>query len=438
MLAPASPLRSFVMPRLSLARSLPVLLALSSVVFVGCGREVEVRWTIEGRSAQDACADGAGDEVRLSSRTQDADGRLLGEGNSKASCGAGRASVAAGEDAQVLVELWRGGRAIGSAGPVLFRSGMSSADVDVKVHRGVAKARLTVLGEDCGDAGASSFNVSLRRDVGSGSYRNIDTEPVSCEGGQAILEVDHLLIDGNYFLYASADVGDRRYETPAPGVRLRPRLYPVEEPVELRDSQRLPMSDAGPAGYIDGGASADDDAGATDDDAGTSDAGADDAGAGAADAGATEDAGPEGCEVDSECADLDDGDLCNGTWRCEIPAGETHGECVEDATPVTCEDPGACKTATCEPTTGLCEAANVPNGTACDFGLGCTTGDSCQEGVCRAGTVGTCDCSVDDDCAGLDGDEDPCNGSWTCGVTEQCVFDAIPSCSECPDTVPCD
>lgn len=57
---------------------------------------------------------------------------------------------------------------------------------------------------------------------------------------------------------------------------------------------------------------------------------------------------------------------------------------------VDCPPPGECQAAiTCNPATGLCDAALKANGTACDDGVACTEQDVCGGGVC-AGLPITC------------------------------------------------
>ncbi len=79
------------------------------------------------------------------------------------------------------------------------------------------------------------------------------------------------------------------------------------------------------------------------------------------------------CFVDSDC---DDGLYCNGVETCNA------GVC-EAGTPVDCSSAGdQCNTGTCDETGDTCIAVPVSDGTACDDGDACA-GDTCQAGVCE-------------------------------------------------------
>jgi Divergent InlB B-repeat domain len=104
------------------------------------------------------------------------------------------------------------------------------------------------------------------------------------------------------------------------------------------------------------------------------------------------------CDDGNPCTEVD---TCDGSGACS-------------GTLIDCKPP-ACQSATCNPSTGVCEFAsanegavcptsggacvvghcasracapsNLPNGTTCEDGLGCTYGDSCQSGVCVSGAA---------------------------------------------------
>jgi hypothetical protein len=93
------------------------------------------------------------------------------------------------------------------------------------------------------------------------------------------------------------------------------------------------------------------------------------------------------CLNDADCAEFEDGDLCNGTLVCEGAA------CVVDPeTVVTCEDDsdGQCTISACVPQTGGCTAAPAPNGAACNDANECTLADHCEDGQC-VGDTKSCD-----------------------------------------------
>ncbi|MFH1532601.1 MAG: lamin tail domain-containing protein [Pseudomonadota bacterium] len=148
------------------------------------------------------------------------------------------------------------------------------------------------------------------------------------------------------------------------------------------------------------------------------------------------------CLVDADCADQDDGDLCNGVVTCQGRYCLLNPSSVVDCAgfPV-----GACEVPVCNPETGACLAEAGEDGLPCDDGDPCTGGDLCAVGECLGETVlceTVCDDDIDDDddgmtdceddecgddpaCADPACDDGECNGDETC-VT--CPAD----CGECP------
>ncbi len=135
------------------------------------------------------------------------------------------------------------------------------------------------------------------------------------------------------------------------------------------------------------------------------------------------------CQSDADCLVYDDGDLCNGLYRCDN-AGRA---CVTDPTSVVACDTSAdevCQQTVCVPDTGLCETRPQVDGSPCDDGDPCTVADTCEAGLC-AGTAGLrCD------------DRDPCTLDH-CDAGE-CSHSAIDACvqpctrfEECVDRNPC-
>ncbi len=123
------------------------------------------------------------------------------------------------------------------------------------------------------------------------------------------------------------------------------------------------------------------------------------------------------CTWDEQCAGYEDGDFCNGTLAC------VDNECVVDpATVVVCDRSADtdCLVGRCVPATGMCEPTPVADGTICDDGNGCTTGDACTAGRCTGAST-TCTCRTAADCASHE-DGDLCNGTLDC-VGGACVVD---------------
>ena len=142
------------------------------------------------------------------------------------------------------------------------------------------------------------------------------------------------------------------------------------------------------------------------------------------------------CVATADCAAFEDGDACNGTLTC------LGGRCVLDAaTIVSCVvDQPRCRTASCDPATGVCTVEDATDNSSCDDDDPCTEGDFCNAGSC----VGTpTECSGGTDClvaschpfagceqnpvAGACDDVDPCTASSACTVGN-CIATAALDC----------
>jgi len=128
------------------------------------------------------------------------------------------------------------------------------------------------------------------------------------------------------------------------------------------------------------------------------------------------------CTVDGECSD---GLYCNGTETC------VSGVC-KPGTLVDCSAlSNQCNNGVCDETADSCVAQPKPNGTSCDDGLYCNTGETCQVGVCTGGLARVCDdaktCTTDS----CSEEKDMCEYLWpTCGILDSCCG---PECSSAND-----
>ncbi|MBM4345011.1 MAG: hypothetical protein FJ100_16705 [Deltaproteobacteria bacterium] len=127
------------------------------------------------------------------------------------------------------------------------------------------------------------------------------------------------------------------------------------------------------------------------------------------------------CQTDGECAKLDDGDLCNGTWYCDKEAKTCK---ITAASVVTCGGSGAgpCSKVACNPLDGQCGSVQAATGTACADGDVCTVGDGCKDGACLAGAATVCD------------DGTPCTND-ACDKLKGCV--AVANAATCTDGDAC-
>jgi hypothetical protein len=146
------------------------------------------------------------------------------------------------------------------------------------------------------------------------------------------------------------------------------------------------------------------------------------------------------CQSNSDCAQEEDGDLCNGTLICDksvVP----YGCKVNPATVVTC-DPSqntSCTEQKCQPNTGQCVASPANENGACSDGSNCTQGDFCGNGNCIPGE-NICTCQNNADCAGEE-DGNLCNGTLICNksiVPYECVVNlaTVVTCDPSQNT-PC-
>jgi hypothetical protein len=131
----------------------------------------------------------------------------------------------------------------------------------------------------------------------------------------------------------------------------------------------------------------------------------------------------------ADCSDPDcdglscsDGNACTQTDTCQ--AGVCQG-----SNPVSCSDPGECKSAACNPATGLCDPSNDPNGATCNDGDVCTNGETCTDGACGGGGPAPDDtpCDADGDLCTVD---DVCEaGICTAGPTTHCAANSCLACN---------
>ncbi len=131
-----------------------------------------------------------------------------------------------------------------------------------------------------------------------------------------------------------------------------------------------------------------------------------------------------GCKADVDCANKDDGNLCNGTLYCNT--SKAPYQCaVNPATVIVCPEGGdsACLNNTCDAKTGKCSMVPTQDGKLCDAdGSVCSKGDACKGGQCAPGAKVGCD------------DGKPCTAD-SCDPKAGCVHKA--GAGKCDDGDPC-
>jgi len=125
------------------------------------------------------------------------------------------------------------------------------------------------------------------------------------------------------------------------------------------------------------------------------------------------------------------GTPCNDGNACTTGDQCTGGSC--GGAFITCTPLDQCHQAgTCDPNTGLCSNPTQPNGTPCNDGNACTTGDHCTGGACGGTAVtctpldqchqaGTCDSNTGQCSNPLQPDNTPCNDGNVCTINDKCT-----------------
>ena len=140
---------------------------------------------------------------------------------------------------------------------------------------------------------------------------------------------------------------------------------------------------------------------------------------------------PCDCLVDQDCAELEDGNMCNGTLFCDTAKLPYACKVFPDSL-IECpapEGPNAiCLKAQCSLDTGECSFAPDHEGFPCEDGGLCTLGDKCVEGVCTAGMQVNCNdgnpctadsCIADSGCV-HENNVAPCNDGNLCTAGDAC------------------
>ncbi len=114
------------------------------------------------------------------------------------------------------------------------------------------------------------------------------------------------------------------------------------------------------------------------------------------------------CRSDKDCAQFEDGNLCNGTLKCNVDKYPHVCE-VDPATVVKCDNSKDtfCMANTCDPKTGKCAMAPVHEGEACNTDSVCAKAAACKDGKCVA--TKTIDCDDGDVCT-----DDTCDPKLGC------------------------
>jgi len=158
------------------------------------------------------------------------------------------------------------------------------------------------------------------------------------------------------------------------------------------------------------------------------------------------------CKADADCKAKDDGNLCNGIFKCDTSV--VPYTCKFDAASAVACDTGAdtqCLKNTCAPGTGSCAMTPAVDGTPCDDKSVCTLAETCLSGVCKPADNLACDdknlCTTDScdpvvGCSAVPvGNGSPCQDGNPCTVGDKCNSGSCqpgtPKTPACDDANPC-
>jgi hypothetical protein len=192
--------------------------------------ELAVNWTIDGEDPAATCANlpsGTAIFVVAESR-EDHDERNEAPSitESELACDKGSGSVTIGSFADVRVELRNGDDIFGVSGVVNVVGGGANqgyaasdgADFNVRLTKGTLEARLTVNGQDCGDAGAGDFTVSLFENTEPRTFVAVEEgKTVACADGVALYRFSPVNLNSGYLVTATTSAGGSDFVTSADG-----------------------------------------------------------------------------------------------------------------------------------------------------------------------------------------------------------------------------
>lgn len=200
--------------------SLAVVVAALSAGACSPSYEVEFNWTIDGGDAAATCGEIGDATVRLTAQNRDnADARFPGATSETVveglACDKGTATLTTGNFATVVAELVSGDTVFGTAAPVEVSPGSASdgyngpADpvvADIALQNGTLHATLTAVDQACGDAGVSSFTVTLFKNVEprtNVAVKDATDVEVACDG-DAVFTFAPVELGAQYFIEAKA------------------------------------------------------------------------------------------------------------------------------------------------------------------------------------------------------------------------------------------
>ena len=215
-------------------RALLVTAAVSLASLTSCAprHDVFLAWTIDGFPAAQACAQLTDPKVRVVVESRDVLGGAVTEETATFACVDGtpvdneaKAVISTGNVADIVIEILDGEAVYGASDSVAVNPGAGghypghdaeeAIASDVQLERGRLRATLRVVGQTCGDAGADSFEVTLRRKSSPLGTEVVETGTVACpgDGDDAVFEYQPVEFGDRYDVIATTSIGAVEYAT---------------------------------------------------------------------------------------------------------------------------------------------------------------------------------------------------------------------------------
>lgn len=206
-------------------------LAASALAVSACAPsyELALNWTIDGADAAATCSNlPSGTVVKAIAESRD-DHDKRNEAptitESELACDKGSGTVNVGAFADVRVELQNGDDVFGVSSVAAVVAGGTdgygreeAVDLDISLTKGTLEARLTVNGQDCGDAGAGEFTVSLYENTEPRTFVAVEEgKTVACSDGVALYRFAPANLNAGYLVTATTSAGGSDFATSAQG-----------------------------------------------------------------------------------------------------------------------------------------------------------------------------------------------------------------------------
>lgn len=197
--------------------------------------DVFLAWTIGGFPAAQACSQLSAPTVRVQVESRDVVGGAVTGESSTLDCVDGtpsgaeaKASITTGNVADIVIEILDGDDVYGASDPIAINpgtgnyAGSAAAEpivADIELERGRLQATLRVVGRTCTDAGADSFEVTLRRKSSPLGTEQVAQETVACPAeGDAIFRYQPVEFGDRYDVIATTTIDGADFATDDGGV----------------------------------------------------------------------------------------------------------------------------------------------------------------------------------------------------------------------------